>query len=363
MNIFLHRYKHKLLKNFYARIIHIIYIIVNKICMNNSIKIQYVSANIAETICRKIIKDLPEYFGLPECNENYAQGVKEHTNFALKINGNWVGLISLSFPYSNAGQIYWMGILKSHHHQGLGRLLVQECVSFAIKKDAKFLTVETLAPKIIDENYSKTYNFYKSLGFEPLFDLKPDAYEWPMVYMGLTLNTADFRSTRKPFLVRQLQESDISLIVDSFAAHNWQKPSTLFVKYLQEQELGTRFVWVAFDGEKLAGYVTLTKKSLYEPFLLNGIFEINDLNVLPPFRNQGIGSALIDIAEKQAFKEHDIVGIGVGLYHDYGSAQKIYISRGYKPDGMGVTYNYQSIEPGKMVCLDDDLVLWFTKKK
>lgn len=326
-------------------------------------KIQQVTSDVAETLCRKISKNLPQYFGLAECNENYAQGVKENTNFALSVNGEWVGLLSLSFPYTKAGQIYWMGILNQYHHQGLGRLLIKEACIFAQNQGAKLLTVETLSPTVVDENYSKTFNFYKSLGFEPLFDMKPDAYEWPMVYMALALVQDDLRPTKESFLVRQLQESDISLIVDSFAAHNWQKPSTLFVKYLQEQQLGTRFVWVAFDGEKLAGYVTLTKKSLYEPFLLNDIFEINDLNVLPPYRKQGIGSALIDIAEKQAFKERDTVGIGVGLYQDYGAAQKIYISRGYKPDGMGVTYNYQSIEPGKMVCLDDDLVLWFTKNK
>ena len=37
-----------------------------------------------------------------------------------------------------------------------------------------------------------------------------------------------------------------------------------------------------------------------------------------------------------------IVGIGVGLYPDYGSAQRLYIKRGYLPDGHGATYNYES---------------------
>jgi hypothetical protein len=69
-----------------------------------------------------------------------------------------------------------------------------------------------------------------------------------------------------------------------------------------------------------------------------------------------------NVAGKEAGKFYDIVGLGVGLYDGYGSAQKLYIAKGYKPDGLGITYDYKSIEPGSQVCLDDDLVLWFTKK-
>lgn len=91
-----------------------------------------------------------------------------------------------------------------------------------------------------------------------------------------------------------------------------------------------------------------------------------DLNVLPPFRGNGIGSTLLDTAEKEAGTKKDIVGLGVGLYGGpdggYGAAQKLYVDRGYVPDGQGVTYNYQTAIPGKSYPLDDDLLLWFTKR-
>ena len=87
-----------------------------------------------------------------------------------------------------------------------------------------------------------------------------------------------------------------------------------------------------------------------------------DLNVIPPYRNQGIASKLLDIAEDEAKKVSDIVGLGVGLYKDYGSAQRLYIKRGYIPDGNGITYDYKQIDPGSTVCLDDDLILWMKKK-
>ena len=76
---------------------------------------------------------------------------------------------------------------------------------------------------------------------------------------------------------------------------------------------------------------------------------------------KGIGAALLRVAEQEAFIRSDVVGLGVGLYRDYGPAQQLYVSRGYLPDGCGVTYQYKYIEPGATVTLDDDLILWFTK--
>ncbi len=79
----------------------------------------------------------------------------------------------------------------------------------------------------------------------------------------------------------------------------------------------------------------------------------------------GIGSKLLDVAEKEALTKSQIVGIGVGLYAGtdggYGPAQKLYVKRGYIPDGKGVTYHYEPVTPGQSYPLDDDLVLWFTK--
>lgn len=71
---------------------------------------------------------------------------------------------------------------------------------------------------------------------------------------------------------------------------------------------------------------------------------------------------MLDLAEAEAQKKSKIIGIGVGLYADYGDAQQLYIKRGYMPDGLGITYNYQPIDPGSMIRLDDALVLWFTKE-
>lgn len=165
----------------------------------------------------------------------------------------------------------------------------------------------------------------------------------------------------KPFL-----NQDIEGIVSAFSQIGWNKPVSLFKVYLMEVERGERLVWVAHVRDQFAGYITLKWQSQYPSFNEQNIPEIMDLNVLPGFRKMGIGSLLLDSAERAAATKSEVVGIGAGLYAGedggYGSAQRLYVKRGYVPDGKGVTYNYQHIVPGNSYPLDDDLVLWFTKE-
>ena len=162
-------------------------------------------------------------------------------------------------------------------------------------------------------------------------------------------------------IFRALTEVDIPLIVVAFAEIGWIKPPSTFQGYLEEQMCGKRCVWVALRGDDFLGYVTLRWHSDYQSFALQNIPEINDLNVLPRFRRRGIGSKLLDLAEAEARKRGQCIGIGVGLYADYGDAQKLYVKRGYVPDGHGLTYKNKPVQPGNTVQVDDDLVLWFVK--
>lgn len=163
--------------------------------------------------------------------------------------------------------------------------------------------------------------------------------------------------------IRLMATSDIPSLVSTFASHQWPKPASVFSNYLDEQAAHKRLCWIAMYDQALAGYVTLAHHSKYPYFNNQGIAEIVDLNVLPPFRGKGIGKMLLQTAENTAFETSNQVGLGVGLYPDYGPAQALYISQGYKPDGRGISYDYRTLAPGETTILDDDLVLWFTKSK
>ena len=130
----------------------------------------------------------------------------------------------------------------------------------------------------------------------------------------------------------------------------------------QEGHPDESVVWTVYYLEQKAGYVTLKWNSRYEPFRVKNIPEIIDLKVFPQFRSQGIGTFLLESAEQEARTRSDSIGLGVGLYSDYGNAQRLYVKRGYIPDGCGATYYYEAIVPGIEVQVDDLLLLWFTKQ-
>lgn len=163
-------------------------------------------------------------------------------------------------------------------------------------------------------------------------------------------------------IIRQLEIQDTPEIATAFQHLGWNKPASQYEYYLVEQELGTRDVYVAFVEEKFAGYLTICWSSSYEPFQQEGIPEIVDFNVLPEFRRQGIGTQLMDKAEGVISTFSPYAGIGVGMTPDYGAAQRLYVLRGYVPDGRGLHYRGRPIKYGEEIKANDDLALYFTKK-
>jgi GNAT superfamily N-acetyltransferase len=162
-------------------------------------------------------------------------------------------------------------------------------------------------------------------------------------------------------VIRPLETEDIQPIAAKAAAIGWDKPASQYERYLAEQRRGKRLVLVAFLDGGFAGYLTIVWQSSYAPFHDAGIPEIVDFNVLPGLRRRGIGSALMEAAEQRIAERSALVGIGVGMNADYGAAQRLYVKRGYVPDGRGLIAHNRPVAYGETVAVDDGLVLCFTK--
>ncbi len=163
--------------------------------------------------------------------------------------------------------------------------------------------------------------------------------------------------------MRPLAEPDVPTIAAAFAELGWPgKDEPQYRRYLNEQATGVRDVIVAELDGGFVGYINVVWTAGYEPFREAGIPEIQDFNVLPPYRRKGIGGALIDAAEQLVATRCSVVGLGVGLYSDYGSAQRMYAKRGYVPDGRGIMYDGEPVEPGDSVRIDDDACLMYTRE-
>lgn len=162
--------------------------------------------------------------------------------------------------------------------------------------------------------------------------------------------------------IRALCENDPPVIASAFAQMGWNKPEAQYRQYLDEQSSSTRTCLVAVVHGQFAGYVTVNWRPSYPGFSEQNIPEIQDLNILRKFRRRGIASRLLDHAEQEIAHQSRVVGIGVGLHPGYNEAQRLYVKRGYIPDGLGITYRDRYIHEGEQVLLDDELILHLTKQ-
>ena len=160
--------------------------------------------------------------------------------------------------------------------------------------------------------------------------------------------------------IRKMQESDIQELSRGFISQGWPSREEILTQYFKEQESEEREVLVAEVEGAVAGYITILSCAKQGPFA--EIYpELSDFNVFEPFQNQGIGNLLLEEAEKQVRLISDKVTLGVGLHSGYGPAQRLYIKRGYIPDGTGVWYRNQPLKMTATSQNNDDLVLYLSK--
>jgi len=163
-------------------------------------------------------------------------------------------------------------------------------------------------------------------------------------------------------IVPLTKHEQIDAWADAFRRLGFNRPDGYYEQCLAENRMNKRVTLFAMSGSDMAGCAHLKFESDYPYFMENGIPEINDLNVFPEYRRQGIANRLMDAFEAIAAETGTHIGIGVGLFASYGAAQRIYCRRGYIPDGKGVSYQNKIVEKGAMVRLDDELALYFTKQ-
>ena len=135
-------------------------------------------------ICADIIATLPGWFGIPDANAFYVEGVGTRHAFVVRDEGgSALGMLSLAHPYPTNAYIYWLGVKPEHHRKGIGVALFAAALTRADDLGCNTMTVETLSEKDSDEGYARTRAWYEAMGFRPLFDLRPTGDFNPLVYM------------------------------------------------------------------------------------------------------------------------------------------------------------------------------------
>lgn len=141
--------------------------------------------NLKIHICEKILRSLPEWFGIEESILEYIEGVKDKKFFSAFFYDKFIGFISLEDHSQFSSEAYVLGIIPEYHGMGIGKKLFEKAEEYLLSMGKKFITVKTLSKRHPDINYMKTRKFYESIGFLPLEEL-PELWgeENPCVLMG-----------------------------------------------------------------------------------------------------------------------------------------------------------------------------------
>lgn len=132
-------------------------------------------------------------------------------------------------------------------------------------------------------------------------------------------------------------------------------------QHFKSHPTGDSTTVLGYLGEELVGILTIRWECRYPHFRERNIPFIHYIEVKWERRGQGIGNALMAEAERVAAERVDDLGICVGIFDAYGPAQRLYVKRGYVPDGCGVCLGHAPLREGQTIEVGHELLIWMLK--
>ena len=143
-----------------------------------------VSAGDAE----RILRSLPEWFGIEAALKTYAQQAELLPNFVALADDVLVGFATLREHNAATLELSCIAISSEWHGRGLGSALCDAVEAWWAQRGGKLLQVKTLGPSHADPNYARTRAFYDARGFVPVEEF---ADLWPGIPCLLMVKLID----------------------------------------------------------------------------------------------------------------------------------------------------------------------------
>lgn len=119
-------------------------------------------------ICREILGELPDWFGIPESVDGYAADAEAMPMFVVEIENTVAAFVVIRHHSPHAAEIQVLAVRPAYHRRGLGKTLIEHVEQLLRADGVEFLSVKTLSPSTGNEHYARTHAFYLALGFRHL---------------------------------------------------------------------------------------------------------------------------------------------------------------------------------------------------
>jgi GNAT superfamily N-acetyltransferase len=122
----------------------------------------------AGAVCRAILAELPQWFGIPAAVEEYVAFCDRSTTIVASVGKRDVGFLGIARHSVHSAEVHVMGVLPDYHRRGVGRRLLEYCERFLVAEGVDYLQVKTLSSRREHEGYGRTRAFYGAMGFRLL---------------------------------------------------------------------------------------------------------------------------------------------------------------------------------------------------
>lgn len=126
--------------------------------------------------CASILAELPEWFGIPQSNAEYAEAAEREQAWVAEEDGVALGLMVLMDHGFAAIDVHLLAVRPHLHRQGVGKALIRQARAVTQGAGKPFLTVKTQGPSSGHEPYERTRRFYEAVGFSGLEEITPSPW-------------------------------------------------------------------------------------------------------------------------------------------------------------------------------------------
>jgi GNAT superfamily N-acetyltransferase len=132
---------------------------------------------------RDILASVPEWFGIPEANQQYVDDAGRLPSYLAVAGGEVVGVALLAEHFPLSRELHLIAVRRDHHRQGIGHALLAAIEEDLRAAGVRLLEVHTVGPSRADEGYARTREFYLAQGFVPMNELQRIDWSGPTLIL------------------------------------------------------------------------------------------------------------------------------------------------------------------------------------